>query len=66
METFDPHVDYTTTTSDHDSIYETIMDVQNTIQEINQLLQANEQLDSNEDQDQDTVVEPSSVYDGIF
>jgi hypothetical protein len=42
MTTFDPNMDYTLTsdktTNDTNSIYETIMDVQNTLEEINQLL----------------------------
>jgi hypothetical protein len=49
MTTFDPDMDYTMpsdkTSNDTDSIYETIMDVQNTLEEINQLLLATESTD---------------------
>ena len=72
MTTFDPNTDYTMasdkTCNDTDSIYETIMDVQNTLEEINQLLLATESLDIETDgQETPKVIQQTgSVYDTIF
>lgn len=72
MTTFDPNTDYTMpsnkTCNGTDSIYETIMDVQNTLEEINQLLLAAESLEIETD-DQETpnaTQQTGSVYDTIF
>jgi hypothetical protein len=71
MTTFDPNKDYTMTTdNDQDSIYTTIMDVQNTLEEINQLLLATESMDiTTLPALEETITDSqqtASVYDDIF
>ena len=73
MTTFDPNTDYTTASdkkcNDTDSIYETIMDVQNTLEEINQLLLATESMAVDTDghvKDSSEIHLTTSLYDGIF
>ena len=73
MTTFDPNTDYTMpsdkTCNDTDSIYETIMDVQNTLEEINQLLLATESMAIDTDgqvKDSSEIQLTTSLYDGIF
>lgn len=72
MTTFDPDMDYTMpsnqTCNDTDSIYETIMDVQNTLEEINQLLLAAESLEIETDGQEipNATQHTGSVYDNIF
>jgi hypothetical protein len=73
MTTFDPNTDYSVasdkTCNDTDSIYETIMDVQNTLEEINQLLLATERMDietEGQEKDSSEIQLTTSLYDGIF
>ena len=73
MTTFDPDMDYTMPSekapNDTDSIYETIMDVQNTLEEINQLLLATERMDietEGQEKDSSEIQLTTSLYDGIF
>lgn len=73
MTTFDPNTDYTMASDKKcnktDSIYETIMDVQNTLEEINQLLLATESMDietDGDEQDSSELQLTTSLYDGIF
>jgi hypothetical protein len=72
MTTFDPNTDYSVASdkecNDTNSIYETIMDVQNTLEEINQLLLAAESLEIETDGQEipNATQHTGSVYDNIF
>ena len=73
MATFDPNTDYSVasdkTCNDTDSIYETIMDVQNTLEEINRLLLATETVameTDGQEKDSSEIQLTTSLYDGIF
>ena len=71
MTTFDPNTDYTMTSEiNHDSmIYATIMDVQNTLEEINQLLLAAKSTDIATPSLEETLMnsdQTASVHDNIF
>jgi hypothetical protein len=71
MTTFDPNTDYTMssdkTSNDSNSIYEIIMDVQNTLEEINQLL-ATESMDIETDVHEYSpeIQQTTALYDDIF
>ena len=73
MTSFDPNTDYTLPvtekTNTTDSLYDIIMDVQNTLQDISDLLLARDKIPQHDEMEQHAPrdqAELASVYDTIF